>query len=211
MSKSRRRGFSSWLVEPYKQVRLGLMFLLVNLGFAGLFVAVFGYYVWDIYQAMVTYFALNAGQSAVTLTKFSFPVLIVLALIGLFVMTTLFVSVRYTHEIYGPLVSIHRFLDEMLRGMRPAPIRLRESDQLKDVATKLNNVAERLSINEKSESLKVLHGYLDELLAGRRPDQPTALVGDEQLAVISEKIDALTKQLDRQQPTGPTSGSPSSP
>ena len=32
----RRRGFVSWFVEPYRQVKLGLIFLLLNFVFAGL-------------------------------------------------------------------------------------------------------------------------------------------------------------------------------
>ena len=32
----RRRGFKSWFVEPYRQVKLGLLFIVVNLVFSAL-------------------------------------------------------------------------------------------------------------------------------------------------------------------------------
>src|SRR4051812_77355 len=106
MVKSRRRGFKSWFVEPYKQVRLGLMFLLVNFVFSFLIVGVFGYFIMDMYSAVSTYFKLSGNESAMTMNKFIFPLAMGASLIVLFVVTTILVSVRYTHEIYGPLVNI---------------------------------------------------------------------------------------------------------
>ena len=93
----RRRGFVSWFVEPYKQVRLGLAFLLVNFLFSFLFVGVFGYYVWDMYQAVASYFQLTTGESAVAMGKFAVPLAIGGALIVAFVLSTILVSVKFTH------------------------------------------------------------------------------------------------------------------
>ena len=170
-SKSRRRGFVSWFVEPYKQVRLGLMFLLVNFAFAALIVCVFGYYVYDIYDSVSTYFKLSGNESAQAMNKFGIPIAIGSALILLFIITTILVSVRYTHEIYGPLVSIHRYLDDLLGGKSPNPINLRESDQLKDLAEKLNSVAERFHNDQRSGPLIAVHRYLDEIIEGKMPQQ----------------------------------------
>ena len=145
-SPGRRRGIKAWIVEPYKQVKLGLMFLLVNTVFAVLIFGVFGYYVWDIYKAVSAIFALSGQESNFTLFKFGWPIAVGLALILLFVAVTLLLSIRYTHQIYGPLVSIHRFLDDVLVGNDPGLLQLRESDQLKDLASKLNTVAGRLAL-----------------------------------------------------------------
>jgi hypothetical protein len=169
MGKSRRRGFSSWFVEPYKQVRLGLMFLLVNFVFSILIVGVFGYYVMEMYNAVSTYFKLSGQESEVALGKFTLPLTLGIALIALFVVTTILVSVRYTHEIYGPLVSIHRYLDDLLNGKSPKPIQLRESDQLKDLAIKLNSVAERFIDDSRAGPLIQVHRFLDDLIAGKKP------------------------------------------
>ena len=134
-----RRG--SILIEPYKQLRFGLTFLLVNFLFATVFLGVFGYYLWEVYQAMSVYFRLDEAQAFVTFEKIRQPALLGLGITVLFIATTLFLSARYTHQIYGPKVSFLRFIDELLADQRPAPIKLRASDQLQDLAAKLNELA----------------------------------------------------------------------
>ncbi len=194
MGKSRRRGFVSWFVEPYKQVRLGLMFLLVNIVFAILIIGVFGYYVMDIYTAVSTYFKLSGSESQVTMQKFGLPIAIGGALIVLFMVTTILVSVRYTHEIYGPLVSIHRYLDDLLGGKSPDPINLRESDQLKDLADKLNSVAERFHNDQRSGPLIAVHRYLDDLLEGKKPTQ-IKLRDNDHFVDLVEKINKIGSKV----------------
>ncbi len=142
--KGRRKGFQSLLVEPYKQVKLGLLFLILNFVFAFAIVGVFGYYIWDIYQTISAYFALSQQESILTLQKFMWPFSIGTGLIVIFILATLYVSIRYTHEIYGPLVSIHRYLDDILEGKKPTPLQLRESDQLQDLANKLNLISDKI-------------------------------------------------------------------
>lgn len=193
MAKSRRRGFASWFVEPYKQVRLGLMFLLVNGVFATVFVCVFGYYVLEMYEVMVTYFKLSGQESAATLDKFLVPLTIGTSLIVIFVFTTILVSVRYTHEIYGPLVSIHRFLDDLLSGRAPSPIQLRESDQLQDLANKLNNVAERLTGDQRAGPLVAIHRYIDDVLEDKNP-APLKLRENDHFAELAHKLTLLAQK-----------------
>jgi hypothetical protein len=190
MSKSRRRGFQGWFVEPYKQVRLGLMFLLVNFCFATLIIGVFGYYVYDMYDSVATYFKLSGAESAVAMQKFGFPIAMGSALIMLFIITTILVSVRYTHEIYGPLVSIHRYLDDVLAGRTPTPIQLRESDQLKDLANKLNSVAERVGNDNRAGPLTAIHRFVDEMIEGRKP-KPIKLRDTDYFSELAEKLNKL--------------------
>jgi signal transduction histidine kinase len=194
MSKGRRRGFASWFVEPYKQVRLGLMFLLVNFAFSALIIGVFGYYVLDIYEAVVTYFKLSGNESAITLQKFSVPITIGATLIFLFVVTTILVSVRYTHEIYGPLVSINRYIDDLLEGTTPTPIQLRESDQLKDLAIKLNSLAERMGADNRAGPMIALHRFLDELIAGNSP-APIKLRENDHFAELAAKLNQVAARV----------------
>lgn len=198
MAKGRRRGFASWFVEPYKQVRLGLMFLLVNGVFAAVFVSVFGYYVLEMYEVMVTYFKLSGQESATTLDKFLVPLAIGTSIIVIFIFTTILVSVRYTHEIYGPLVSIHRFLDDLLAGRTPNPIHLRESDQLQDLANKLNNLSERLMSDQRSGPLVAIHRYLDEVLEGKTP-APLKLRENDHFAELASKLTLLVQKSNQSQ------------
>lgn len=190
----RRRGFKSWFVEPYRQVKLGLMFLILNLAFAGLMFGIFGYYIWDIYQTLAVYFKLTSDQSAEILLKFQAPVLVGTVLIFLFVAISILVAVRYTHQIYGPLVSIHRFLDEYLEGATVTPLALRESDQLKELAEKLNHLVS-LQPNEKRQpNLRPIYTYLDEILAGKMPAPIRARESDAFFSLI-ERLNKLSEAL----------------
>jgi hypothetical protein len=190
----RRRGFKSWFVEPYRQVKLGLLFLILNLAFAGAIFGIFGYYIYDIFESLQVYFKLTNDQSSEILTKFQTPVLAGAILILLFVLISILVAVRYTHQIYGPLVSIHRFLDEYLEGATVTPLALRESDQLKELAEKLNLLVS-LQPNEKRQpNLRPIYAYLDEILAGKMPAPIRARESDAFYGLI-ERLNKLAETL----------------
>ncbi|MEN9834448.1 MAG: hypothetical protein RL011_641 [Pseudomonadota bacterium] len=193
-NQGRRRGFASWFVEPYKQVRLGLVVLLVNFVFAALIFGVFGYYLYDVYEAVSVYFKLSDGESIVTMKKFAVPLISCASLIVLFVLTTILVSVRFTHQIYGPLVSIHRYLDEVLAGSVPQPIQLRESDQLKDLADKLNSVAERMAVDQRAGTMVAVYRFLDELGEGKKP-QPIKLRDNDRMTELVEKLNKIAGKI----------------
>ncbi len=178
VSGSRRGGVRSWLVEPYRQVKLGLVFLFLNLIFAALILSVFGYYVMDMYTAMAGLFELTNEEAGQILDKLQIPILVGGILMLAFVLATITVTVRYTHQIYGPLVSIQRFLDELIAGNKPAKIQLRSSDQLQDLAKRLNSIAERLVDDSRGGPLVPIHRLLDDLIAGRKPQKIQLREGD---------------------------------
>lgn len=140
---NRRRGFRSWFVEPYKQIKIGLIFLILNLIFGIIIFGVYGYYIYDIYSIVSSYFQLNADQSYTALSKYTYPLVVGLILICVFIITTILVSVKCTHNIYGPLVSINRCLDQLIEGQPSEPLQLRPSDELQDIAKKLNILISR--------------------------------------------------------------------
>ena len=142
----RRGGVKSMLVEPYIQVRLGLVFVVVNLLFSVMIFTVMGWYVYDVWTALTTYFNLSGQESSLALQKLQVPLAIITFLVVGFVGTTFYVAVHYTHKIYGPMVSINRFLDELLEGKRPKTLTLRDGDQLQDLVMKLNQLAESKKI-----------------------------------------------------------------
>ncbi len=57
---------------------------------------------------------------------------------------TFAMSITLTHKVYGPLVSIHNFIDDLKIGDYKKRITIREKDDLKDLVTKLNELAETL-------------------------------------------------------------------
>ncbi len=165
--KESRRG--ALLIEPYKQLKFGVMFLLLNLVFAVLTLTVFGYYLWDIYQAMIRFFQLDEAQSLVTMQKLQVPFLAAVALLALFIMTTLYFSVYYTHRIYGPLVSIRRFLDQLIQGENPGVIQVRNTDQLQDLVVRLNGIAEQHVKLQKTDSIVAVNQYIEALIQEKSP------------------------------------------
>ena len=196
-ASGRRRGYKSWFVEPYRQVKLGVMFLLLNMAFAGLMFGIFGYYVWDIYQTLAFYFRLSSDQSAEILQKFQTPIFAGGLLIVVFIAVSILLAVRYTHQIYGPLVSIHRFLDDYLQGAKVQNLVLRESDQLQELADKLNLLAETQPNDRRSVSLSPIYLYLDELIEGRDPE-PLKLRESDAFQGLAEKLAELAVSIKKQ-------------
>ncbi|MCB9228801.1 MAG: hypothetical protein H6618_04240 [Deltaproteobacteria bacterium] len=192
--KSTRRG--AILIEPYKQLRFGIMFLFINLIFSSLLLGVFLYFLWDIYEALSVYFRLDASQTVITMTKLMQPAAVALLLVILFIGATLAMSARYTHQIYGPMVSVRRFLDELLEGRQPHPIRLRASDQLQDLVIRLNEIPEKLKQKapQPSPDHTELLRQLDQLIAGEAV-APLALSKDHPLYDIAIRINQLAKKL----------------
>jgi hypothetical protein len=141
--QGRRGGVRSKLVEPYFQIKLGLMFIIVNLCFAMLFGGVMWWVLSDVFAAVKTYFDLTGGDAALTMGKLSTPLILVGVIVVAFVGTTFYVAVHYTHKIYGPLVSINRFIDEMVEGRSPSKLALRDGDELQDLVLKLNILADK--------------------------------------------------------------------
>ena len=194
MAKKGRRKWRSLLVEPFEQVKLGLIFLTVNCLFATLILGVFGYYVYDIYKAVSVYFQMTQQESYLTIYKFVVPLSAAIGLIVVFVGVTLYASIKYTHEIYGPLVSIHRFLDELLQGQKPSIINLRESDQLQDLANKLNNIAERMIDDQRSGPMVQVHRFVDDMLAGKKP-APLQLRDSDHFKELASKLNTLAAKM----------------
>ncbi len=195
---NRRGGFiKSQLVEPYKQVRLGLVFLMVNFIFSLIILAVYGYYMRDVYSSVSVLFNLSTipeEQSSAVLYKFLWPIIVGGVIFLTFVFTTLYVSIRYTHRIYGPLVSIRRFLDELLAGNIPKPIRLRQGDQLNDLVERLNKVAERMSTDEQTGAMVAVHRFVDDLIEGKSPEE-LQLRENDQLQDLATKLNQLSKKM----------------
>ncbi len=182
------------LIEPYKQLRFGIAFILLNFVFSALIFLVFGYYLWDVFSAITVYFQLDPTQEMIAGRKFMVPVTIGLGLLLLFIFSTLYVSARYTHQIYGPLVSIRRFLDEMLAAKNPAPIKLRTTDQLHDLVDRLNLLSGSLTGVQSSPSIKAVNEYLDQLLAGKEGGR-LDLKEEDPLKPLSLKLNMLGQLL----------------
>lgn len=183
------------LIEPYKQLRFGIMFLLLNLIFASLMLCVFGYFLLDIFVAITEYFKLDPNQQMTTASKFMRPISIGIVLFVMFIFSTLYLSVHYTHQIYGPLVSIRRFLDDILSGKKPVPIKLRAKDQLHDLVDRLNLLTD-VNTASSSRSIQAMNQFAEEVLAGGQP-QEIRLDDSDPLKPLSMKLNQLAMKAKR--------------
>lgn len=192
----RRKGFSSWFVEPHRQVKLGLIFILLNMTFSLIILAVFGFYFWDVYSTVATYFQLTTEQSSQVMDKFLPPMIIAFALNVLFVVLSILVSVKYTHRIYGPLVSVHRFLDDYLSGKPVTPLNIRESDQLLELAEKLNELTRRRATDRRQNSMVSVYNFLDKLTAGEKP-KPISFRKNDGMEELADKLNLLAETMSK--------------
>ena len=138
---NRRGGFFSKIVEPYRQIRLSLVILILNLLFGCLISAIVYYYVVDIHGAVSLYFQFTQEQAQENWNSFFMPLFSCFLLVLIFFTLTFFIIIHYTHQIYGPLVSIHAYLDKLLEGKVPKALSLRSSDQLTSLAYKINQLS----------------------------------------------------------------------
>lgn len=149
---NRRGGTLSMLIRPYLQIRLGFMLLVTNLVFGVLISGVVYYFVSDIHDSVRLYFQFTQEEAAENWQKFFVPLAVCLSLVGVFFFITLVMIIRYTHQIYGPLVSIHGYLDELLLKSYKGPLEIRATDQLTSLAQKLNQLTEKYELISTHQS-----------------------------------------------------------
>ena len=152
--RAKRRTFTAYFVEPFKQIRFGLHVVSVCLTFVVLLGWLYARAFREQYQQVIDIFAVVDTSDLVQNDIFIKNAIIIgVALAGL-VLTMLFVVVRRTHKMYGPMVSIHRFVQELQKGNYAVRIAVRETDDFQSLVHTLNGLAE------------ALHGRHPETLAG---------------------------------------------
>jgi hypothetical protein len=142
-----RRNLGSTVVEPFKQVRLGLYVLVISMGFL---VAAATLIAWAFFQqyshVMEIFNVVDPSTKWELVTNDIFyanALKLALLCIG-YVGILFFVVFKMTHKIYGPLVGIERFVDQIADGDYRRRVIVRRGDDLVRLAAKLNAMAESL-------------------------------------------------------------------
>lgn len=142
--RAKRRSFRAYLVEPFKQIRFGLHVAFVSLSFAAIFSYVFLEAFREQYQQVFELFNV-ADQTALIENDIFIRNKAKLTLtIAAFIVATLYVVVRRTHRMYGPMISIMRFVAELKKGNYAVRIHVRERDDFQNFVTELNALAVEL-------------------------------------------------------------------
>lgn len=145
--KRPRRNLRSTLIEPFKQIKLGLYVVAITMAFvtvAGImFVAAFTEqytHVMNIFQVVDP----NLRWELVTNDVFYTNAIRLGVLFATFIAVMMGTVFRMTHRIYGPLVSIERFLTQITEGQYNKRVTIRAGDEMQRLAQKLNGMAEAL-------------------------------------------------------------------
>ncbi|MGE0173633.1 MAG: HAMP domain-containing protein [Oligoflexales bacterium] len=148
-SRTRKsRNLSTILIEPFKQIKLGMYVITIAMTFvvltAALFVSAFAEqyaHVMEIFNVVDPGFK----WEVVTNDVFFKNVYRLGFLLVSFVAVLFFVVFRTTHKYYGPLISIDRFIEKIKDGDYTSRIVIRKTDELQDLANALNGMAETLA------------------------------------------------------------------
>jgi hypothetical protein len=180
--RAKRRTLRAYLVEPFQQIRFGLHVAMVSVGTTLLLAYLFIRSQREQYQQVIDIFEVTETTDLITNDVFlRNAFLIGAALLGTMAVM-MFVVIRRTHKMYGPMVSILRFVGELTRGNYAVRIHIRERDDFQGLVQKLNALAETLHIKHGSEkfSLDESNGSGLDALDARLRDL------EEGLVVVSE-------------------------
>ena len=142
-----KRNWRSTVIEPFKQLRMGIYVIGISVVFvlitSGLFILAFyqSYEnVMEIFEVadMKSQFEVVVNQVfAKNAWRVAGAFVVYLAVLG-------WVVFKMTHKVYGPLVSIERFVSQIERGEYYRRARIRDKDDLQRLVRKLNNMADKL-------------------------------------------------------------------
>jgi signal transduction histidine kinase len=151
MTRAKRRSLRAYLVEPFQQIRFGMHVIVVSLLFATLFSYLTYSAFVEQYSQVIEIFSVTETSDLITNDIFKKNGLLIGGALFGFCATMMFVVVRRTHKMYGPMVSIMRFLRELQKGNYAVRIHVREKDDFKGLVSKLNELAETLHIRHEEQ------------------------------------------------------------
>ena len=155
------RNWKTLLVDPFKQVKLGVYVVLWALCFVVITASVFVYAFWQQYQQIMEIFRItDQGLRTQLLTNDVFidNVFLLSGILFFFLASLLILLFRVTHKYYGPLVAIERFVEGVTEGDYHRRVVVRRNDELQTLVRKLNAMAvvleERHGLPKVSEHSK---------------------------------------------------------
>jgi signal transduction histidine kinase len=127
-----KRSFANYLINERMQLTLTIRFLILSLLFT-IFIGMLMFFViWPVVRIYIppALVSVMIQQLISKLYSSSFILLIVIA--GF--------SIIFTHRIAGPVYNLEKTLEKLNQGEDVGLIRLRDGDELQELATKINQV-----------------------------------------------------------------------
>ena len=141
------RNYKTILIEPFKQLKLGMYVVALAATFVVLTGFVFLTAFTEQYQHVMEIFQVvdpTYKWELITNDVFMKHAIRLGVLLSVFIVSLFYVVFKVTHKYYGPLVSIARFVDGISKGDYSQRLVLRKGDELQQLAMDLNQMAENL-------------------------------------------------------------------
>lgn len=139
-----RRSLRTLVIEPFRQIRFGLHVSAVSLIFAIVLMVVIVRAFYKQYQQVIEWFQVAEIAELMDNDVIVANVRIILIVMFFMVVAIHWVIFRRTHRLYGPMVAIQRFIQELQKGNFEARVVVREKDDFKHVVKQLNQLASKL-------------------------------------------------------------------
>jgi len=132
MAQKVKRRFSNYLINERMQLTLTFRFLILSLLFTIIIGMLMFFVIWPVVRIYIppALVSVMLQQLISKLYSTSFILLIIIA--GF--------SIVFTHRIAGPVYNLEKTLDKLNQGEDVNLIKLRDGDELQDLATKINEV-----------------------------------------------------------------------
>jgi len=130
--KKIKRRFSNYLINERMQLTLTFRFLILSLLFTVIIGMLMFFVIWPVVRIYIppALVSVMLQQLISKLYSTSFILLIIIA--GF--------SIVFTHRIAGPVYNLEKTLEKLNQGEDVNLIKLRDGDELQDLATKINEV-----------------------------------------------------------------------
>lgn len=142
-----KRTLATTLIEPFKQLKLGIYVLALTVVFLAVAGLLFFLAFNEQYQNVMEIFGVvdqNTKWELITDNIFIKNGIKIAVLFVFYLFALFFIIFKMTHKYYGPLVSIERFVAQITEGEYRKRVKIRKGDELGRLVEKLNNMAEKL-------------------------------------------------------------------
>jgi hypothetical protein len=140
----RQRSAKNYLLKPMVQVRIGLYSITLGFMYVVGLVGVLYATLSRVYTLVQDLTPDDAQLAHIVEAGFRETAIYVVALSLVFIVSTVFVSVVYTHRLVGPTFAFRRHLKALREGRYEVRTALRKDDAFVEVADELNALSETL-------------------------------------------------------------------
>ena len=141
------RNIRSTLVEPFKQIKLGVYIIAVSIFFVGFVSTLVVYAFMEQYKQLMEIFNVVGANSQWELVQnsvFEKNILRIGMAMAFYIVSLFLIVFWATHRFFGPLITIGRFVAKISDGDYTARVSVRKRDELQDLVAQLNQMAETL-------------------------------------------------------------------